>query len=605
MSSGTGSHRAVTVGLCGALGVLVPLAAYAVSMPYDAVHEVVAAGAAPFAVGAVAGVGTLAISMHVSDRRAAKRAAKALDEPEVEEDAEAEDAARAEASERADGASSKKRSKQERDEVVKGVPVISRAPGAMTEEEAWAEIDAMMGDDERISCDPEHAEDLYQIALEELARTQAEGSSASPYTTAQYVALAMNAAPSAAGSVPTPVVEGVAAAEPAAEHEASAAGLDSTDVYVKLAEQMNAAKAAAKAGAAPSEDEEGEPEAGITAELDSTDVYLSLVIDADAKPAAGTSAPAASAVAPDATSVYLSLVEDAAPATQAEAAQDEPASAAAASAGIDELLAELEEPEPLAGVAASKEDSDERLPDATAVYMALVKEGANVPADASQADITAEIDSGALDEDTLCTAAREAALTALYGTDRLESDRAKANQQPFDVIGVPASDEELVAELEAEPAAAASGEGPSREDIWAQAIAILEEDETVEEEVPRPHGAHFASTITVEDVEHAMEEQGMREPESFQYAVAARIATAAPTTDGSDELDPGRVAAVAEGARETAMHERVNEILEEEFEKIPSESVRRTSREYLRVIEGGTVLMPELQDDREKLQAEA
>lgn len=596
MSSGTGSHRAVTVGLCGALGVLVPLAAYAVSMPYDAVHEVVAAGAAPFAVGAVAGVGTLAISMHVSDRRAAKRAAKALEEPKVEEDAEAETAARVESSERADGASSKKRSKQERDEVVKGVPVISRAPGAMTEEEAWAEIDAMMGDDERISCDPEHAEDLYQIALEELARTQAEGSSASPYTTAQYVALAMNAAPSAAGSVPTPVVEGVAAAEPAAEHEASAAGLDSTDVYVKLAEQMNAAKAAAKAGAAPSEDGEGEPEAGITAELDSTDVYLSLVIDADAKPAAGTPAPAASAVAPDATSVYLSLVEDATPATQTEAAQDEPASA-----GIDELLAELEEPEPFAGVAASKEDSDERLPDATAVYMALVKEGANVSADASQADITAEIDSGALDEDTLCTAAREAALTALYGTDRLDADRAKANQQPFDVIGAPASDEEL----EAEPAAAASGEGPSREDIWAQAIAILEEDETVEEEVPRPHGAHFASTITVEDVEHAMEEQGMREPESFQYAVAARIATAAPTTDGSDELDPGRVAAVAEGARETAMHERVNEILEEEFEKIPSESVRRTSREYLRVIEGGTVLMPELQDDREKLQAEA
>lgn len=58
---------------------------------------------------------------------------------------------------------------------------------------------------------------------------------------------------------------------------------------------------------------------------------------------------------------------------------------------------------------------------------------------------------------------------------------------------------------------------------------------------------------------------------------------------------PGRMAAVAEGGNATRAHAHVNALLEEEFDRVPSPSVRRTSREYLRVIQGGTASMPRLQ----------
>ena len=51
---------------------------------------------------------------------------------------------------------------------------------------------------------------------------------------------------------------------------------------------------------------------------------------------------------------------------------------------------------------------------------------------------------------------------------------------------------------------------------------------------------------------------------------------------------------MAEGARSTGLHTRVNEILEEELDKVSSQSVRTCSREYLRVIQGGTMAMPRL-----------
>ncbi|MFR3450546.1 MAG: hypothetical protein ACLTSX_01700 [Collinsella sp.] len=53
-----------------------------------------------------------------------------------------------------------------------GVPVISRAVDALDEAEAWAEIDAMFSGDSPFSCDPTRSKDMYQIALEELHRTE-------------------------------------------------------------------------------------------------------------------------------------------------------------------------------------------------------------------------------------------------------------------------------------------------------------------------------------------------------------------------------------------------------------------------------------------------
>ena len=93
--------------------------------------------------------------------------------------------------------------------------------------------------------------------------------------------------------------------------------------------------------------------------------------------------------------------------------------------------------------------------------------------------------------------------------------------------------------------------------MWAEALAILEEKPEPLEQKP-PRGAHFRKI------------------------------------ENTDPVNPLRMSAVAEGANETVRHTRINEILEEELEKVPSQSMRSTSREYLRVIQGGTMSMPRL-----------
>ena len=49
-----------------------------------------------------------------------------------------------------------------------------------------------------------------------------------------------------------------------------------------------------------------------------------------------------------------------------------------------------------------------------------------------------------------------------------------------------------------------------------------------------------------------------------------------------------RAEAIAAGVMENRRHERVNQILEEEIDRVQSAAVRRTGRAYLSVIEGGT-----------------
>ena len=83
------------------------------------------------------------------------------------------------------------------------------------------------------------------------------------------------------------------------------------------------------------------------------------------------------------------------------------------------------------------------------------------------------------------------------------------------------------------------------EEMWAEALAILEEPVAP----AAPMGAHFAP----------------------------------------------RVAAVNEGRRATAVHSHVNQLLDQELNHIESQSMRHTSREFLRVIQGGTAAMPRLQ----------
>ena len=106
------------------------------------------------------------------------------------------------------------------------------------------------------------------------------------------------------------------------------------------------------------------------------------------------------------------------------------------------------------------------------------------------------------------------------------------------------------------------------EGMWAAALAILQE---LEPSMAAP-GAHAAPAAHV----------------------AAAAAEASPAVDTS-HIDARRMAAIAEGNRATREHSHVNELIEEEFNRVPSKSVHHTAHEYLKVIEGGTAAMPSLQ----------
>ena len=151
MDKSTRTHRALTAGLSAGAGVALGAAAFAATIPFDGAHAGVGASAVPFAVGTVAGVGLFAAGLRIAEAR----------EERVERDYdEAVRAANADAA----------AYRRARQAAPKGVPVIARAQDALSEEEAWADIDELLSADSPVSCDPARSKDIYEIALEEMAR---------------------------------------------------------------------------------------------------------------------------------------------------------------------------------------------------------------------------------------------------------------------------------------------------------------------------------------------------------------------------------------------------------------------------------------------------
>lgn len=70
MASSDATQRAVLAGLSCGIGLAAPVVMYAATLPFSSVNETVVAGAVPFAVGAVAGVGIYAASLGISEYRA-------------------------------------------------------------------------------------------------------------------------------------------------------------------------------------------------------------------------------------------------------------------------------------------------------------------------------------------------------------------------------------------------------------------------------------------------------------------------------------------------------------------------------------------------------
>lgn len=192
MASKQHGHRAIAVGISGGIGLAVPLLAHVAMQSSPEAQATVASLSIPFALGSFAGVGAYVLSsslFDMMDRREAERAAESAsataqaDAPAAAQGAFAQESGNAAPFAAGECASAAVTTSFEADiERFFGrhgkpddVPVIARAADAMSEAQAWEEIDSMLSDSSPVSCDPLQSKDIYQIAFEELARSGATG----------------------------------------------------------------------------------------------------------------------------------------------------------------------------------------------------------------------------------------------------------------------------------------------------------------------------------------------------------------------------------------------------------------------------------------------
>ena len=469
MASSDATQRAVLAGLSCGIGLAAPVVMYAATLPFSSVNETVVAGAVPFAVGAVAGVGIYAASLGISEYRAEHDGRlfqpdamggaanfnqhhsefKTASIPAQQQGAPqpAAPAGQANAAQPSSAFLSGLTGAFQRRHADDGVPTISRAANAMDEAEAWAMIDSMLDDDSPVSCDPERSRDVYQVAIDELtnggktgsynrddiaaAARAVSGSHAAPAgSTAAFVALVANAANSAAHNAAS---SGASATAASASQQSTAQSTPAADLYadepLTVDEETIAARRAAE----------------------------SSLWGASAQKQAAEAAPY------NANLASMPIISD--------------------TTGVD--LADLDEP----------------------------------------AAITASIDA---------------------------QDRVDTGNLPD------ASLEEDI------PMIDYSG----HEDMWAAAVAIMAE--VVD---PAPVMASTAVSVPVPAAPAYVGRHSAVLPED-----TARI-----SREGIE-----RAEAIAAGVMENRRHERVNQILEEEINRLESAAVKRTGRAYLSVIEGGT-----------------
>lgn len=144
------------------------------------------------------------------------------------------------------------------------------------------------------------------------------------------------------------------------------------------------------------------------------------------------------------------------------------------------------------------------------------------------------------------------------------------------------------------------------EDMWASALGILDEDAVASPEGSvNAEGAGSAAAATPAASVSSDFLPEVKLPEaparpavagSGRHFAAEPMPVPAPRAPRAPQaaLSASRAEAMAEGDRATEIHNRVNEILGEEVARVRSKSMHRTAREFLRVIEGGTMSMPRL-----------
>lgn len=477
MASSDATQRAVLAGLSCGIGLAAPVVMYAATLPFSSVNETVVAGAVPFAVGAVAGVGIYAASLGISEYRAehdgrlfepdavggAAQFGRTHNEFKTASIPAQQQGAAPQPAPPADQANAAQPSSAflsgltgafQRRHADDGVPTIARAANAMDEAEAWSMIDSMLDDDSPVSCDPTRSRDVYQVAIDELTYGGQTGS------------------------------------------------YNRDDIAA-------AARAVSGSHAAP---------AGSTA------AFVALVANA----------------ANNAATAQSVTYDTAVPVT--------PAAATAVDPYADEPLAVDEE------TIAARRAAESSLWGAPAQQQAA--EAVPYNANLANMPIISDASVAAIDLDDL-------------------DEPVISNDMPYVVaapVDVPASasqsvavDEPVDATPEEDvPMADYSG----HEGMWAAAAAIL--DEVVE---PAPVAAPVFTPA----------------PQPAAPAYVGRHSAVFPEDTARISRESfERAEAIAAGIMENRRHERVNQILEEEIDRLQSAAVRRTGRAYLSVIEGGT-----------------
>lgn len=203
MEASTSTQRAVLAGLSCGVGFAIPVVAYAVSSVLGEPSSVISFNAVPFAIGSVAGVGILTAAQVLDEVRDAQSEQAAEDYDRLtkvsSERSAKRSAARAAAAKSVSPYGIKERERTvsiPREEVLKSaerthrgpaalierfkrnkaedIPVIARAEGAPSENDAWDMIDEMNSSDVPYSCDASEAKDMYQIAIDELSSDAAK-----------------------------------------------------------------------------------------------------------------------------------------------------------------------------------------------------------------------------------------------------------------------------------------------------------------------------------------------------------------------------------------------------------------------------------------------
>lgn len=198
MAVQTHAHPAIAAGLAGGIGLILPAAAYFATAPLGGAHRLVAEVGAPFAFGAVVGAGMCAAAMAALAASANARLGNRFEAGEHRFGDTAAPAPEEAAETPAPEVPAKERTGFFRAHPAEDVPVISRAVDALSEAEAWAEIDRLLEEDSPVSCDPVRSKDIYEIAFAELARGAATVRAASETAPAPRPA----GAPSTTSSLP-------------------------------------------------------------------------------------------------------------------------------------------------------------------------------------------------------------------------------------------------------------------------------------------------------------------------------------------------------------------------------------------------------------------